>query len=69
MDTTLVHQQVVGLDMGGRVMNKQEIDALMRDLPSQKDRYEEPLSAKISIGVLFVLVLVLASIVPDLARF
>jgi hypothetical protein len=50
-------------------MNKQEIDALMRDLPSQKDRYEEPLSAKISIGVLFVLVLVLASIVPDLARF
>jgi hypothetical protein len=50
-------------------MNKQEIDALMRDLPSQKDYYEEPLSAKISIGVLFVLVLVLASIVPDLARF
>jgi hypothetical protein len=50
-------------------MNKQEIDALMRDLPSQKDHYEEPLSAKISIGVLFVLVLVLASIVPDLARF
>lgn len=50
-------------------MNKQEIDALMKDLPSQKDHYEEPLSAKISIGVLFVLVLVLASIVPDLARF
>jgi hypothetical protein len=49
-------------------MNKQEIDDLMRDLPSQQQYYEEPLGGKILIGILFVGFMVLLAMLPDLAR-
>ena len=49
-------------------MNKQEIDDLMRDLPSQKQYYEEPLGAKIAISILFIGFMVLLAMLPDLAR-
>jgi hypothetical protein len=45
-------------------MNKQEIDDMMKDLPSQQVQ-EETLIQKITIGIMFVLVLVLMMWAPD----
>ena len=45
-------------------MNKQEIDDMMRDLPSQQVQ-EETLIQKITIGIMFILVLVLMMWAPD----
>ena len=45
-------------------MNKQEIDDMMRDLPSQQVQ-EETLIQKITIGIMFVLILVLMMWAPD----
>ena len=49
-------------------MNKQDIDDLMRDLPSQKHYYEEPLRDKITISVMFILFVLIVLFLPDLAR-
>jgi hypothetical protein len=45
-------------------MNKQEIDDMMKDLPSQQ-LPEETLIQKITIGIMFILVLVLMMWAPD----
>jgi len=45
-------------------MNKQEIDDMMKDLPSQQVQ-EETLIQKITIGIMFILVLVLMMWAPD----
>ena len=45
-------------------MNKQEIDDMMKDLPSQQVQ-EETLIQKITIGIMFVLILVLMMWAPD----
>jgi len=45
-------------------MNKQEIDDMMKDLPSQQVQ-EETLIQKITIGIMFILVLVLIMWAPD----
>ena len=45
-------------------MNKQEIDDMMKDLPSQRVQ-EETLIQKITIGIMFILVLVLMMWAPD----
>jgi hypothetical protein len=46
------------------MMNKQEIDDMMKDLPSQQVQ-EETLIQKITIGIMFILVLVLMMWAPD----
>jgi len=45
-------------------MNKNEIDEMMKDLPSQQVQ-EETLIQKITIGIMFILVLVLMMWAPD----
>jgi len=45
-------------------MNKQEIDEMMKDLPSQQP--EELLSNKLLIGTMFILFLIAACIAPDI---
>ena len=45
-------------------MNKKEIDDMMKDLPSQQVQ-EETLIQKITIGIMFVLILVLMMWAPD----
>ena len=45
-------------------MNRQEIDDMMKDLPSQQVQ-EETLIQKITIGIMFVLILVLMMWAPD----
>ena len=45
-------------------MNKHEIDEMMKDLPSQQVQ-EETLIQKITIGIMFVLILVLMMWAPD----
>ena len=45
-------------------MNKHEIDEMMKDLPSQQVQ-EETLIQKITIGIMFILVLVLMMWAPD----
>jgi len=45
-------------------MNKQEIDEMMKDLPSQQP--EESLSNKLLIGTMFILFLIAACIAPDI---
>jgi len=45
-------------------MNKQEIDDMMKDLPSQQ-LPEETLIQKVTIGIMFILVLVLMMWAPD----
>jgi hypothetical protein len=45
-------------------MNKQEIDDMMKDLPSQQ-LPEETLTQKIVIGIIFLLVFTLMAWVPD----
>ena len=45
-------------------MNKNEIDDMMKDLPSQQVQ-EETLIQKITIGIMFILVLVLMMWAPD----
>jgi hypothetical protein len=45
-------------------MNKQEIDDMMKDLPSQQIQ-EETLIQKITIGIMFILILVLMVWAPD----
>jgi len=45
-------------------MNKQEIDDMMKDLPSQQVQ-EETLIQKITIGIMFILILVLMMWAPD----
>jgi len=45
-------------------MNKQEIDDMMKNLPSQQVQ-EETLIQKITIGIMFILVLVLMMWAPD----
>lgn len=45
-------------------MNKQEIDEMMKDLPSQQTP-EETLIQKITIGIMFILILVLMMWAPD----
>jgi hypothetical protein len=45
-------------------MNKNEIDEMMKDLPSQQVQ-EETLMQKITIGIMFILILVLMMWAPD----
>lgn len=45
-------------------MNKKEIDDMMKDLPSQQVQ-EETLIQKITIGIMFILILVLMMWAPD----
>jgi hypothetical protein len=45
-------------------MNKQEIDDMMKDLPSQQ-MPEETLAQKVLIGIIFLLVFTLMAWVPD----
>ena len=45
-------------------MNKNEIDDMMKDLPSQQVQ-EETLIQKITIGIMFILILVLMVWAPD----
>jgi len=45
-------------------MNKHEIDEMMKDLPSQQVQ-EETLIQKITIGIMFILILVLMVWAPD----
>ena len=45
-------------------MNRQEIDDMMKDLPSQQVQ-EETLIQKITIGIMFILILVLMVWAPD----
>ena len=45
-------------------MNKQEIDEMMKDLPSQHIP-EETLLEKITIGIMLILILLLMTWVPD----
>ena len=45
-------------------MNKQEIDDMMKDLPSQQPP-EETLIQKVTIGIMFVLFLIIWMWVPD----
>ena len=45
-------------------MNKNEIDEMMKDLPSQQVQ-EETLIQKITIGIMFILILVLMMWAPD----
>jgi hypothetical protein len=45
-------------------MNKQEIDEMMKDLPSQQP--EESLSNKLLIGTMFTLFLIAACMMPDI---
>jgi hypothetical protein len=45
-------------------MNKQEIDEMMKDLPSQQVQ-EETLIQKITIGIMFIAILFLMVWVPD----
>jgi hypothetical protein len=45
-------------------MNKQEIDEMMKDLPSQHIP-EETFAQKVIIGIMFILLLVLMTWVPD----
>ena len=45
-------------------MNKNEIDEMMKDLPSQQVQ-EETLIQKITIGIMFILILVLMVWAPD----
>lgn len=47
-------------------MNRQEIDEMMKDLPSQKR--EESLSDKLLIGTMFILFLIAACMAPDIMR-
>jgi hypothetical protein len=46
------------------MMNKNEIDEMMKDLPSQQVQ-EETLIQKITIGIMFILILVLMVWAPD----
>jgi hypothetical protein len=45
-------------------MNRQEIDEMMSQLPSQQP--EESLSNKLLIGTMFILFLIVACIAPDI---
>ena len=45
-------------------MNKQEIDAMMRELPSQKP--PETTGQKIVIGMMFVMFVILCAYAPDI---
>lgn len=47
-------------------MNRQEIDEMMSQLPSQKP--DESLSDKLLIGTMFILFLIAACIAPDIMR-
>ena len=47
-------------------MNRQEINEMMKDLPSQQP--EESLSNKLLVGTMFILFLIAACIAPDIMR-
>lgn len=47
-------------------MNRQEIDEMMKDLPSQQP--EESLSNKLLVGTMFILFLIAACIAPDITH-
>jgi hypothetical protein len=47
-------------------MNKQEIDEMMKDLPSEKP--EESLSDRLLIGTMFTVFLIVMCMLPDIMR-